>query len=1265
MAGWLTVERAEVEAWLADSGAPGRLPELVRRLILETNPTVEQIDFPGDAGTRSSGFDGFVIARQPSLNVAAGRSVWELSVEKDANKKATEDYNLRLTAEVPDGTLAVDTTYVAVIPKIWTKAPKFAKDRTATGHWKEVRAIRLDQTVTWLEQAPATRLWFLEHLGKAPPGVELLGTWFSRWCGQTNPALTAELLLAGRDDSAKVIAATVTGTGTTTVVGQMGAAELKAVIASSFAILAPEVAERTVIIDDRESWRRMLKEPQPMILVTVDPTYADDVEAGTPHLVLIAVPHLAVGGIEVKALDGDRFGLQLRQVDDRLPEDLGALAGRSLVAVRRRLARAAELMSPPWARGIPTRTMRAALLVGEWDDQNEHDRSVVEAVAGTPYEAAREELLGLTAGDDPFIGRADRHWFVVSAPDSWLRLGPHLLEDDLRVFLEHARTILSELDTTAGANATERLVAQMRGHVRVYSQAIREGVAGSLGLFGANSDVVVRATGQSGEILADGVVRQLLALANADPSGAYWATLAPFLPELMEAAPTAALDALRKGSADPDPVLATAFRDKTDDMFAATSPHHSLQWALERVAWAPEHLTDACLQLARLVELDPGGRFDHRPDASLASILSIWHPGTSAQAEERFSTIDLIRKMFPEVGWNLLLALLPTTRGFLMGPNSPKFRVWKVPRVISYGDIDTETAELAARLLEDVGDNPSRWAQLIDVHTHLGSDQRAAIRGALNASVVPEDDAASSRIVVYEALRSVATHHHRHPDAYWALPESELAELDALVVRFTPTRPASKHAWLFKGHWVELEGFDAVDWRARDAEVQRRRSEAITEIESAGGLVAVIAFARDNNAQVVGSALADATEDRHLDWALGVGDEDPESGLARSLIWRRARQGALPWVESTIDSRNVPVVAQGRMLVDCNDYPASAEAAAGRGAEVESAYWTCFPIYGLGQDFGDTIPVARRMMDVGRPADALDLLHLYARQSPGNADNAEYALLVANGLERLREQRSQGQASRIGRGHAFPTFFALLDGHVDAIGADRVLALEWAYFGMLGFDPPDTYLHRRFATHPEWLMEILTTGFPSDTQVDRWRAVEAPNDEPDDDGDGEVDVNIKFQARRLIETWRVPPGLHADGFRSAECRAWVNEITPLAKKVDRYRVTMETLGEALVHAAGPDEWPTPEVAALVEDLASDHIEAGMYRRLRNLQGATIRGLAEGGTQERMKAQGYRERRDGIRRLSPRLARMLDELAKSYESEARMHDRSAERRRRGL
>jgi hypothetical protein len=598
----------------------------------------------------------------------------------------------------------------------------------------------------------------------------------------------------------------------------MGAAELKAVIASSFATHAPEVAERTVIIDNRESWRRMLKEPQPMILVTADPTYADDVEADTPHVVLIAVPHLPTGGIEVETLDGDKFGLQLSKLDDNLPEDLGALAGRSLVAVRRRLARAAELMSPPWAQGIPTRTMRAALLVGEWDDQNEHDRAVVATLAGTTYEAAREELVGLTAGDDPFVSRADRHWFVVSPQDSWPRLGPHLLEDDLRFFLEHARTILSELDPTAGANATERLVAQMRGNVRVYSQAIREGVAGSLGLLGTNSEAVVRATGHTGEVLAAGVVRKLLALANADPSGAYWATLAPVLSELMEAAPTTALDALRTGSTDPDPVLATAFRDKTDDMFAPSSPHHSLQWALERVAWAPEHLTDACLQLARLVELDPGGRYSHRPDASLASILSIWHPGTSAPAEERFATLDLIRRMFPQVGWDLLIALLPTTRGFLVGPNSPKFRAWKVPRVITPGEVNSETAELVARLLEDVGSDGSRWAQLIDVHTHLGPDEQAAIRSALGVLDLPDDDGeAGSRAVVYEALRSVAAHHHQYPAAHWALPAADLAVLDALVARFMPTRPTVKHEWLFKNPWVELDDVDPVDWRGRDA----------------------------------------------------------------------------------------------------------------------------------------------------------------------------------------------------------------------------------------------------------------------------------------------------------------------------------------------------------------------------------------------------------------------------------------------------------------
>ena len=73
------------------------------------------------------------------------------------------------------------------------------------------------------------------------------------------------------------------------------------------------------------------------------------------------------------------------------------------------------------------------------------------------------------------------------------------------------------------------------------------------------------------------------------------------------------------------------------DPLFSSSPHPSLLWALELVAWSPDHFAQAVYLLARLAEVDPGGRLINRPHASLATIFCPWHPETGAPNARRRS----------------------------------------------------------------------------------------------------------------------------------------------------------------------------------------------------------------------------------------------------------------------------------------------------------------------------------------------------------------------------------------------------------------------------------------------------------------------------------------------------------------------------------------------------------------------------------------------------------------------------------------------------
>ena len=146
-----------------------------------------------------------------------------------------------------------------------------------------------------------------------------------------------------------------------------------------------------------------------------------------------------------------------------------------------------------------------------------------------------------------------------------------------------------------------------------------------------------------------------------DATPSTWIAITDTLPLLAEAAPEAVLDSLRTCIADKHTFSEAMFTDHDDPLFdfSGLSPHIRILNALEVIAWSPDHLLAATDVLARLASIDPGGQYSNRPDETLASILCLWMPYTSADIEVRLKAVRILRQAHPSVAWPLMLSILP------------------------------------------------------------------------------------------------------------------------------------------------------------------------------------------------------------------------------------------------------------------------------------------------------------------------------------------------------------------------------------------------------------------------------------------------------------------------------------------------------------------------------------------------------------------------------------------------------------------------------
>jgi hypothetical protein len=174
------------------------------------------------------------------------------------------------------------------------------------------------------------------------------------------------------------------------------------------------------------------------------------------------------------------------------------------------------------------------------------------------------------------------------------------------------------------------------------------------------------------------------------------------------------------------------FADRDADMFS-DSPHTGLLWALEATAWAPDHAARSVKALARLAEIDPGGRLSNRPLRSLESFFRPWLPQTALPLDRRMSVLDAVRRDHSRIAWQLMLLLLDLN-GIGNYSHEPRVRRWKPAKEgVPPAEFDSARTSIAEGVLEAVNTDATRWPELIEHLADLPPEQRTKAAARLEA----------------------------------------------------------------------------------------------------------------------------------------------------------------------------------------------------------------------------------------------------------------------------------------------------------------------------------------------------------------------------------------------------------------------------------------------------------------------------------------------------------------------------------------------------
>jgi len=900
----------DIDRWADQRDSQATLPRLIRRLVLATITRVERLHFRSDEGVQLGGWDGIIHAPIGNAFVPDGISGWELSTSGDIKGRAMENYQKR--SDDPHGLNTASTSFVFVTARRWPGKTgdekwKWAIEKRQEGIWKDVRAYDADDLDTWLEQAPAVDIWFSTLIGKQPAGVKDPDRFWDVWSGATEPPLSFDLLIAGREEKVSEIHQWLLSEPSIMGLRADTRDEAVAYFIASLSRMPEEEKEsalsRAIVVEDATAWDLLVLCDSPLILV---PTFSDR------RMVAQAIRkghHILIPLDRSEPDIGKPLSLpRLRRTEAEkaliamgLPEararDLASLARRSLGALRRKLAVNSSILVPEWSKPEGARFLIPVLLAGRWNKENIGDQGEIARLAGQEYSKLQENLILWNYKPDPPVRLIDRTWMMAAREDSWLLLARYLTDDDLERFEAVILDVLGELDPQAGLSVGEQLSASIRGIVLMRSGYLRNGLAESLALMATFSDQCSLST-MKGQGWADRIIRKLL---DRSMDWHIWASLSPVLPLLAESAPEIFLEIVGRDLSAPSPSLVNLFRDAKYE-FGKSSPHTYLLWALEVLAWSPEHLSQSALLLAKLARLDPGGNLTNRPINSLREIFLIGHPCTAVNLEDRMKILDTIRHKEPQVAWDLLVKSLPSTHDVARSTAKPEYRNW-VPEEdisITMGELSKASGEIVRRLLEDVGTDGIRWSTLIGVLDQLPKTEFDAIIDHLHRMDLKA--LSPNRLQIWEALRGLLVKHLQFSHADWALPQPAIELLQECYNQFEPEDPISKRSWLFSGR-CDFPEAGHTRGREREKVINEARVHAIEELFGLGGLPIVLELAHQSESPyLVGWALGksrvlEGQEEQLLSQGLGSVDSALRDA-AIGLLYGRAATKGQEWLDS-------------------------------------------------------------------------------------------------------------------------------------------------------------------------------------------------------------------------------------------------------------------------------------------------------------------------------------------------------------------------------
>lgn len=1273
------IQHSHLIAW-SHAGGEVLFGELIRRLVYASACRHRpQVHFLSSQTNNQSGWDGTV---EFQSTTGLHQSVWEISVRDNYEQKFREDYISALGKALPSGWEAENVIYVAATlrKKISaTKKVSIAKDLVHKygKRFGWILILDVDSFVQWIEKAPSVESWAADtlRLGNGRFGRSLEHEW-RFWSEQTSPATSTRLVTAGRNlDPLRTVllqnqpgVVEVQADSISEAVGLVYGALCASDDEQSVAMLASAIVVRDAA--SAESLSMQPVHPDSLPLTILYPTAGPQRFrlVNECHRVVVAYGHSNRNGsaltFERPSVEAFRSTLIEMNVDGKEAEMEARACGCSASVWHIRKVFESNRLNevlPEWAQPNCADAVIPAVFLGGWDELSIPDGVLIQRLSTLSPVDFFSAIQRYCTCDDPLFEVVESERILIAPTAAFAFVASNITSRHLarlRDVCFHAFGTISPEVTSRWEGKESEL--RVRRRSEEWSSWILDGLAetvlriavldGPLRQSGA-----LAAYGGTGQAYVDQLVRDLPGLSN-DPR--VMASLSQRLPYLAEASPLSfmeALDSLLQGDlrdlqrwlGDTDGVLGQSF-------------HTGVLWALELLAWSEAYLARASLLLARLAAADPGGRLANRPSNSLREIFLPWYQQTSASLKTRMMVLRQLLDHAPEVGWALLVELLPGVHQSSVPTQRPRWRDFghSTAGSLSVADVREAYQSYISLTLSASKGQPQRLADLAKHYEKLSPNHRQTLECQLLEVVNVSGDAKTR---IWSALHGLITRHKSFAGADWALAKTDIVRLEEIANQFVADDPVSRGRWLFDDQFPET-GYPVADIEGWERDVLGKRIDAIEDAIRFGG---VFALDRLIDSVAYPHTIGDTVAQLRLERAdiLAIVAHWVSLNTKRSLATAQAASATRFKLEGDIWTQDVLRRARSAnwgpkqvaaLLLGYPDSIRLYELVQELGSPVESAYWSERYAF-IRMDGGDVKTLsmaAERLVVYHRVAELIDMnwprLKMLGYEK------------VLSLVDALLDQLAEGTAPR-GLGtlsYDLQNLFSWLR-HQASASASELARREYALLPLLtslgrpANEEEPLSLHYLMQKDPQFYVDVL---------CDLYRPAIKRDSDMSDTDESQRRARAAYD---LLQTFTLIPGVTGGQLESErELNEWVDGVRSIAADRDREGIVDQYIGKLIFHvplSSDEQTWPNPAVRRIIERLSSSEIEKGISLEAFNSIGVTSRGMHDGGRLERDREDWYLRQATAMGSNWPRTYRLCLAIAETWRRQAEHQDNEVKKR----